>query len=81
METFIPLVRPFIDIDSLFLIAVTRKILENSKNPGKNMKISLRSMIHKWEKIRIKLVFFLLNLRLIYFDEREENCPNPCYFI
>lgn len=26
METFIPPVRPFIDIDSLFRIAVTRKL-------------------------------------------------------
>jgi hypothetical protein len=59
METFIPPVRPFIDIDSLFRIAVTRK------NTGKNMKIAPRAMIHKWDKIGIKPVFFLLNLRLI----------------
>jgi hypothetical protein len=41
METFIPPVKPFIDIDSLFPIAATRK------NNGKNMKIAPLAMIHK----------------------------------
>ena len=41
METFIPPVQSFIDIDSLFPIAATRK------NTGKKIKTAPLAMIHK----------------------------------
>ena len=47
MEIIIPTVRPFFDIDSLFLVAVFRKILERV---DKELKSPCRSMIHEWEK-------------------------------
>lgn len=47
MEIIIPTVRPFFDIDSLFLIAVFRKILERV---DKELKYPCRSMIHEWDK-------------------------------
>jgi hypothetical protein len=70
MNTIIPTGRPFFDIDSLFLIAVVRKILERVADPF---------MIHEWEKIPIKP----LSLGRFTSAKRGvkiQNYLNPCCF-
>lgn len=81
MDTIIPTVKPFFDIDSLLLIviAVVRKILErvakkNSPDPF---------MIPEWERRKIQIKSLILYLKLIYFGEKEGKIIRnliPCCF-
>lgn len=62
MDTTIPTVRPFFDMDSIFLMAVVRKILLK-KRVDKEWKYPSRSMTPKWKKNPDQtLIDFILNL-------------------
>ena len=58
---------------------IKRKLYSNT-TVDKELKTPSRSMIPKWEKNTDQTLIYL-NLRVIYFDERDQNCPNPCDFL
>ena len=77
MDTTSPTVRPLFDMDSIFL--VVRKTLLK-KRVDKEWKYPSRSMTPKWKKNPDKTLIYL-NLRLIYFAEREQNWSNPSSYL